>query len=83
LPERVIRVVGGPEVGTMPRVAVVTVYGASVMKFVPVVPCETSTRLFAEDGTLILVPAGMAPPASEVNVVPVPLGQATAVARKQ
>ena len=82
-PESVVLVVGGPEVGKMLRVAVVTVYGASMMKFVPVVPCETSTKLLADAGTFIITPAGMAPPAVEVKVVPVPLGQATAVDWKQ
>jgi hypothetical protein len=67
----------------MLRVAVVTVYEVDMTKFVPVVPCETSTKLFPLAGTAIVTPAGMAPPAVDVNVVPVPLGHATAVDWKQ
>jgi hypothetical protein len=61
----------------------VTVKDAEVMKLPPVVPWETSTKLLPEDGTAIVTPAGMAPPAVDVNVVPVPLGQAEELAWKQ
>lgn len=43
VPVSVVTVVEGPEAGEMLRVAVVTVNAASTMKFVPDVPCETST----------------------------------------
>ena len=76
-------VVGGPWTGTVDRVGVVTVKVALIMKFVPLVPCETSTKVLPEDGTGIVVPAGIAPPAVEVNVVAVPLGHAAALERKQ
>jgi len=83
VPESVILVVGGPDVGATVNDGLVAVNEASMMKFAPVVPCDTSTKLFPDDGTVIVTPVGIAPATVAVKVVPVPLGQATAVAWKQ
>ena len=72
-----------PLEGVRVSVAVVTVKVADMMKLVPTVPCETSTCELPDDGTVIVIPVGIAPPAVAVKVVPVPLGQATAVAWTQ
>ena len=45
-----------------------TVKAADFMKFV--VPCEMSTKALFVAGTVIVTPAGIAPPAVEVKVEP-------------
>ena len=67
----------------MDKLAVVTVNEADMMKLEPVVPCETSTKGFPDDGTAMVTPAGIAPAAVEVNVVLVPLGHAVVEDWKQ
>lgn len=61
---------------TMALAGPVTVNPAEMMKFPPVAPWETSTKLLPAPGTAIVTPPGIAPAPEEVNVVPVPLGQA-------
>ena len=76
LPERVTVVPTVPLLGVSVSVGVVTVYGAEMMKFVPVFPAKRPRKSSQMIGTVIVVPLAIAPPAVEVNVVVVPLGQA-------